>query len=180
MKNNRLVWVVLGITMVVVFFQCMSMFWTSAFPEPHSIPLDKEFANKLINEFEGLANIRQLDDCTRYSKRMNGISIRMNELETSEEYGEYYKAVLEELSIKESDFDRLRKGLEESKLRSYCRIDGYSVFIVDGFLDSFWGYLYSHDQDYFVEEKGPLICGGYSISTSKDLGDNWYQISGFY
>ena len=73
-------------------------------------------------------------------------------------------------------FESFRNYLDESELRSYQKIDDYSIFVVDGFLDSIWGYLYLHSDrnlgtDYFKVDD-------YSVRVIEDLGDNWYRIAG--
>ncbi len=177
---KRLKWILaIGILIVVgfVLLQILpGLMFMSAIPEPHSIPLNKEVANKLVEDFEEYRKIYELDDCQRYSKSINGIAIRMKAEESETEYGKYFKEVLKEQEISESDFERFRKALEESKLRYYIRTDKYSVFIVDGFLDNVWGYLYSHingevEEDYFNADI-------YSIKAIEDLGGNWYRIAG--
>lgn len=145
-------------------------------PDHHSIPLEKEIANDLLKDLEEYGKFTELDDCQRYSKSINGISIRMDSLETEKEYGRYYKEVLAEQGIKESEFEKFREKLEKTKLRHYFRTDKYSVFIVDGFLDNVWGYLYSHDKgkmnyDYFEVD-------AYTIRVVEDLGGNWYRFGG--
>ena len=100
----------------------------------------------------------------------------MSKEETEDGYGKYYKEVLIENEIDESDFERFREKLEKTKLRHYLRTDRYSVFIVDGILGNVWGYLYSHTEekinyDYFKVDV-------YTIRIVEDLGDNWYRFGG--
>ena len=145
-------------------------------PGPDDVPLKKEIATKLVLELDEYGKITELDDCQRYGKSINGIPIKMSKEETEDGYGKYYKEVLIENEIDESDFERFREKLEKTKLRHYLRTDRYSVFIVDGILGNVWGYLYSHTEekinyDYFKVDV-------YTIRIVEDLGDNWYRFGG--
>jgi len=100
----------------------------------------------------------------------------MNEKETDDEYGTYYKLILQDQSIDEKVFENFRKYLEESKLRSYQKIDDYSIFVVDGFLDNIWGYLYLHSERKLGTEY--FNVDHYTIKVVEDLGNNWYRITG--
>lgn len=178
MKRSR--WVItigILITVGIVLFQILpGIMFMSGIPEPHSIPLDKEKATKLVMDFDEFGKIYELDDCQRHSKSINGIAIRLNQEESESEYGNYFKEVLENQEISESDFESFRKALEETKLRYYIRTDKYSVFIVDGFLDGVWGYLYSHNNEEVGEDY--FNADIYTIRAIENLGDNWYRIAG--
>lgn len=170
--------VVIGILIVVgfVLLQILpGLMFVSAIPDPHSVPLNKEVANELVKDLEEFGKIYRLDDCRRHSKSINGVAIRMKAEQDDNEYGKYFKEVLQEQGISESDFERFRKELEESKLRCYIRTDKYSVFIVDGFLDNVWGYLFTHTNGI---ENGYLQVDIYTVRAIEDLGENWYRIAG--
>jgi hypothetical protein len=153
-----------------------SLMLASAIPEPHSVDLNKVEASKFIADLENYEKIFELDDCKRFTKRINGISVRMNEDESDDEYGTYYKLILQDQSIDEEVFESFRKYLDESKLRSYQKIEDYSIFVVDGFLDNLWGYLYLHSDRKIGTEY--FNVDHYSIKVIEDLGDNWYRIAG--
>ncbi len=91
--------------------------------------------------------------------------------------GIYYKLVLKEQKIAEKDFEKFRLYLEKSELRSYYRTKDYSIFIVDGFLDNSWVFLYNHTERELGDEY--FDAGNYSIKRTKNLGDNWHRITKF-
>ncbi|MEL6660180.1 MAG: hypothetical protein AAFR36_27190, partial [Bacteroidota bacterium] len=139
--NKKGIFIVVAIAVVLCLFYYVipGLLLISFLPEPHSVPLDQEIATQLVHDLEKFELIYEMDDCTRFHKRINGIPIRMNERINNRETGRYYKEVLDELEIAEMDFERFRTSLEHTKLRSYLQVEKYSIFIVDGFLDSSWG-----------------------------------------
>ena len=147
-----------------------------AIPEPHSVELNKTSASEFITKVESYEKLFEFDDCQRYTKRINGISVRMNEKESDDEYGTYYKFVLEDQNIDEEVFENFRNYLEKSKLRTYLRYEDYSLFIVDGFLDNSWGYLYLHSDQKLGDNYFKI--DNYMIKVVEDLEDNWYRIAG--
>lgn len=161
---------------LLIFVLIPFLFYSLAFDDPYEVELDKIYATNLIQEFENYKKINEMDDCKRNIKSLNGIQIRMNKIPLDREIGRYYKDVLKEQKIDELDFERFRKKLEKSKLRSYYRTEKYSIFIVDGFLDSVWGYLYSHSHT--ENEIDNLRANNYTIRSTENLGDGWFRIGG--
>jgi hypothetical protein len=177
-RKRKIIGIIIGLALLIIFAVKVlpGLMFASAIPEPHSIDLNKVTASKFIADLENYEKIFELDDCQRYTKRINGISVRMNEKETDDEYGTYYKLILKDQSIDEKKFENFRKYLEESGLRSYQKIDDYSIFVVDGFLDNIWGYLYLHSDRNLGTEY--FKVDDYTIKVVEDLGDNWYRIGG--
>ncbi|MFZ9848561.1 MAG: hypothetical protein ACO3EE_10475 [Flavobacteriales bacterium] len=173
-------WIIAIVIMIfLAFFVLMilpGLMFTSAMPSIDDVPLDKKVANKLVDDFNRYAKIYEMDDCTRYTKSINGIFVRtVEKIEEQEDgYGDYYKDVLTKQNIDFATFEDFRTRLEESRLREYQKVNQYSVFIVDGFMDSIWGYLYVHDNKPAPKES--LSIKGHTIHVVKGLGDNWYQI----
>ncbi|MFI0431207.1 hypothetical protein [Mariniflexile sp. HMF6888] len=178
LRKGRLIGLIIGIALLMIFAIKIlpGLMFASAIPEPHSIELDKVTATKFISDIESYGKIFELDDCQRYTKRINGISVRMNEKENDNEYGTYYKLILKDESIDEKVFENFRKYLDESELRTYQKIEDYSLFVVDGFLDNIWGYLYLHSDRELGTEY--FNVDHHSIKIIEDLGDNWYRIAG--
>ena len=173
MNKKGIIIFIIGV--IIVFFFVFRII-SSAFPNPESIKLNKKEALEFITEIEKNGKIFELDDCKRYSKRFNGISIKMNEKGNDEVCGTYFEDVLENQKISKKEFEKFRLYLEKSKLRSYYRTENYSVFIVDGFLDSVWGFLYNHSTKELGNEY--FNAGTYKWKKVKNLGDNWYRIGG--
>ena len=179
MKKGWIIAIVIIILIVFfVFMMLQGLMFASAMPSPGDVPLDKQVAKQLVDDFDRYDKIDEMDDCTRYTKSINGISVRMvEEIVVNEDgYGDYYLDVLKKQNIDLATFENFKSRLEESGLREYQRVDRYSVFIVDGFLDSIWGYLYVHDNKPAPKES--FSIKGYTIHIVKTLGDNWYQIGG--
>ena len=165
------------VTIVVGFFLVKvlpALMFASGIPDPGDVPLPKEEATKLVQDFEAYGKIHELDDFTRHSKSINGITIRMTEKES--DYGKYYKEVLAEQGIEPEVLENFRSRLEETKLREYQKYGNYSVFIVDGMFDSVWGYVYVHGNESIPDDYFEI--DGYTIKAVEDLGDNWYRFGG--
>ena len=177
-RKGKIIAIITGLILLLLFTIKIlpGLMFTSGIPEPHSIDLDKATATKFVADLETYGKLFELDDCRRYTKRINGISIRMDEEETDDEYGTYYKLVLKDQNIDEEVFESFRKYLEVSKLRNYQKIEDYSLFVVDGFLDNIWGYLYLHSDRKLGT--GYFNVGHHTINVIEDLGDNWYRIAG--
>jgi hypothetical protein len=178
LRKGKIIGILIGIAVLILFVIKIlpGLMFASAIPETHSVDLNKVTASKFIADLENYEKIFELDDCQRYTKRINGISVRINEKETDDEYGNYYKLILQDQSIDEEVFENFRKYLEDSELRTYQKIDDYSLFVVDGFLDSIWGYLYLHSDRKLGTEY--FNVDHYTIKVIEDLGDNWYRIAG--
>lgn len=198
MDRKKKVWACIGVLCVLfIGFLAVRVIpaWmiTSAIPEPHSVDIDTVFANKLVNDLEGYGKIFQLDDCQRDQKYINEIPIRMEAkldsskyivitdtnsvtgLHTLGAYPRYYKEVLKELEIREPDFENFRSRLEQSRLREYHKTDSISLFIVDGFLDGFWGYFHKHGND---TVPAVFHLGYYTIRVVEKIGPGWYRFGG--
>lgn len=178
MRKGKIIGIIIGLTLLIIFvFKILpGLMFASTIPEPHGVDLNKVTATNFLADLESYGKIFELDDCKRYTKRINGISVRMNEEETDDEYGTYYKLVLKDQNIDEEIFEKFRKYLDESELRSYQKVDDYSLFVVDGFLDNIWGYLYLHSDSELGNEY--FNVKNYTIKVIEDLGDNWYRIAG--
>ncbi len=177
-RKGKIIGIIIGIGILIIFAIKIlpGLMFAAAIPEPHSIKLNKATATKFIADLESYEKIFELDDCQRYTKRINGLSVRMSEKENDDEYGTHYKLILQNQSIDEQVFEKFRKYLDESELRSYLRIEDYSLFVVDGFLDNIWGYLYLHSDRELGTEY--FNIDHYTIKVVEDLGDNWYRIAG--
>lgn len=179
-KQKVIIRIILVVFTIALFFMLLIWLTLSSldFPGPDDIPLEKEIATTLAIDLRAYHKINQMDDCQRSKKFINGVLVRMNKTGIDNEDGRYYKAVLVEEGIDESAFENFKIRLKNTKLRSYYRTEKYAVFIVDGFLDSVWGYLYNHStkkvsQDYFK------VGRHHNIRIVEDLGDQWYRFGTF-
>ena len=168
-----------------LYFLVAMMVFADSIPSPDDVPLNKKEATALKDDFSNYGKIIEMDDATRCYKSINHKPVAISEFDTedsstsshcNESKPNLYE-VLKELDIEKSKYLEFRERLEYSKLRSYCYDDDRHIFIVNGMFDSVWGYLYS-ESILTVNESQLYLCNGYSINIMKDLGDNWYKISG--
>jgi len=169
---------ILGIGFIIFFIGVFS--FVNALP--NDVKLDKEIAKELSNDFLEYEKIFSMDDATRCVKTLNNIRIDLNEFSSSDsscnQYAEDFEEVLTRFTISEQKYMDFRKRLEKSKLRYYHYEYGMQIYIVDGFLDNIWGYLYTEQELSIDVKKYYKLSNGYSIIITKDLGDNWYKIGG--
>lgn len=162
-------------------------------PEPHSVPLPFEEAEKLLTDFKAYGKIYEMDDCSRHQKYLNGYSIRMEQaLDSSKyvvfspgdstvssrlnSYPEYYMDVLKDLDIDSAQFHDFRARLEKTRLRTYESHDPFSIFIVDGFMDGIWGYFHVNDTN--LVPPNSFCIGDHTISFKERVRGNWYKFGG--
>ncbi|MFT4016676.1 MAG: hypothetical protein QM668_06910 [Agriterribacter sp.] len=139
-------------------------------PEPHSLKYqDKEF-NDLANFILDQKDIYEMDDFTRHYKRLNGVSIKLNDKEGNQN-AQFLYIVEDSLRLDTKKISALRKKLEDTKLRDFIKSGDTILFTVDGFLDNSWGFMYS---------KGGLKMDtiwfdfkGNSIKFVEDINKNW-------
>ncbi|WP_062128966.1 hypothetical protein [Geofilum rubicundum] len=180
------------ITFIILTIQISSCGFV---PEPHSVPLQYEEAEKLLNDFKTYGKIYEMDDCSRSQKYLNGYAIRMEKkLDSSKyvvffpddsnavvpsrlnDYPEYYMEILSQHDIDSSKFHDFRDRLEKTKLRTYENVDSFSIFIVDGFLDGIWGFFHVTDTTLVPSEQ--FNIGDHTISYKERVKGNWYKFGG--
>jgi hypothetical protein len=178
--------IILGVILgVPILYFCYWVFliytFTSSFPNPHDVQLNKAEATALKDDFLSYGKIFEMDDATRCHKSINNESLKLYDFSDSDQdlcnqYGKELDEILTEYDIQKATYLDFRLRLEQTKLRTYCYEKEKNLFITDGFLDSSWGYLYSdstltNEDDYFQ------MCGR-TIKVVEMMGDNWYRIGG--
>lgn len=149
----------------LLFSSCVDIF-----PEPHSLKYqDKEF-NDLANFILDQNEIYEMDDFTRYYKRLNGVSIKINDKDGDQD-GQYLQVVEDSLKLDAKIVSALRIKLEDTKLRDFIKSGDTILFTVDGFLDDSWGFMYSRhglkmDSTWFNFK-------GNSVKFVGDINKNW-------
>jgi len=145
--------------------------------------LNEKEVLKLAEELHQHPSIKEIDDCTRSKKHLNGKRIflqeKENESASNKTYDKekYYKEILEEENISEEDFDYFREQLKKTKLRHYHKKENYSVFITGGMFGEIEGVLVIHNND-SIPKDGFRLSPYYYIMIQKKLGENWYKING--
>jgi hypothetical protein len=131
------------ILFVLYAFLSTSFFWDLR--EPHSLKYDDKSFSKIATDIINQNEIFEMDDCSRYSKTLNHMSIEMtsdNSNDDSFYHPIFYKKALDSLHITLANFENLKAQLSSTGLYSFYRSGDSILFVVDGFLDASWGYLY--------------------------------------
>ena len=170
----------------ILAFICSLSFWfTSCFsfldgiPEPHSLEFEPSF-DLLAKDITKQTKIFELDDFTREYKSVNGISVYLGKtpdpLDTLTVQGtnrihESLDKVLDSLNIEKRLLEDFQKRLKETKLRSFYKSGDTVLFIVDGFLNDAWGFMYSSNALDSIPES--FRFGGYIVSLLDSVNRNW-------
>jgi hypothetical protein len=139
-------------------------------PEPHSLKYDAKTFDSLANFILRQEDIYEMDDFTRHFKSINGVFIKLNDKEGDQD-AQYLNIVEDSLKLDPKIVSHLRMQLEETKLREFIKSGDSILFIVDGFLDNSWGFMYSKiplrmDTTWF-EFKGN------SVKYVEDVNEHW-------
>lgn len=166
------------------FFFCI--LFTSCFdgiPEPHSLKFKDDF-NVLAKDIIAQKAIFEMDDLTRHHKSINGVFVYLGTkpepIDTLAVQGtnRSYKPinqVLDSLHIKHDLFNDFRQRLEKTKLREFYKSNDSILFIVDGFLDDSWGFMYSNNE--LKSNSEVFQFGGYTVNLLDSINNNWRRVS---
>jgi hypothetical protein len=147
--------------LVLLFFFGSCFSHISAQMKPHSLAFDTSF-NKLALEILGQDKIYQMDDCSRYFKRVNQARIYLGKQPSREDTllctetlncPRPLYLVLDSFAIDLKVFNDFRNRLHSTKLREFQKFKDKLLFTVDGFLDHTWGYVFSTDGSLKLNEK---------------------------
>jgi hypothetical protein len=139
-------------------------------PEPHSLKYqDKEF-NELANFILDQKGIYEMDDFTRYHKRLNGVSVKLKADEGDQD-AQFLNVVEDSLNLDPKIVSALRIKLADTKLRDFINSGDTILFTVDGFLDNAWGFMYSKRG--LTMDSTWLNFNGSSVKFVSDINKNW-------
>jgi hypothetical protein len=139
-------------------------------PEPHALKYqDKEF-NELANFVLDQKDIFEMDDFTRYHKRLNGIAVKLKTNE-GDQRAQFLNVVEDSLNLDTKIVSALRIKLEETKLREFIKSSDTILFTVDGFLDNSWGFMYAKNS--LTMDSTWFDFKGNSIKFVEDINKNW-------
>jgi len=157
--------IILTLFISLLFCSCFDIF-----PEPHSLKYqDKEF-NELSNFILDQNDIYEMDDFTRYFKRLNGVSVKLNDKEGDQD-AQFLYVVEDSLKLDAKIISALRGKLEDTKLRDFFRSGDTILFTVDGFLDDSWGFMYSKKG--LTMDSTWFDFKGHSVKFVEDINKNW-------
>ena len=148
-----------------LFSSCVDIY-----PEPHELKYQDNEFNELANFILDQKDIYEMDDFTRHFKRLNGVSIKLNDKESDQD-AQFLYVVEDSLKLDTKIVSALRVKLEDTKLRDFIKSGDTVLFTVDGFLDDSWGFMYS--------KKGLTMNStwfdfkGHSIKFVEDVNKNW-------
>ena len=111
-----------------------------------------------------------MDDFTRHYKRLNGISIKINDKEGNQD-AQFLHLVEDSLKLDAKIVSALRIKLEDTKLRDFIKSGDTILFTVDGFLDDSWGFMYSKQG--LTMDSIWFDFKGNSVKFVEDVDRNW-------
>lgn len=168
---------------IVGYFLYESFRIFSVIPSAHSLDFNKVTFTSLASDIVNQAMIYEMDDCSRSTKRLNGVYIRITpHIDKSDSMccpdsdccPIYYKQALDSLQINHQTFESFKQRLSDTKLRSYYKSGDSVLFIVDGFMDDSWGFLYNPKS--LCSTKDIYEVGNYSVKNVDSLDGNWQRV----
>ena len=159
------------LALIISFFfnSCVNIF-----PEPHALKYqDKEF-NELANFILDQKGIYEMDDFTRHHKRINRISIKLND-KVGNQNAQFLHTVEDSLNLDTKIVSSLRIKLEDTKLRDFLKSGDTILFTVDGILDNSWGFMYSKQN--LEMDSAWFDFNGNSVRFVESLNNNWKRTS---
>jgi hypothetical protein len=156
----------------------------SFIPSAHSLEFDEQTFTELASDIVRQKQIFEMDDCSRSTRRLNSVYIRMTELHDKSDSlccpdyqccPIYYKRALDSLQVDHPTFQDFKQRLLATELRSFYK-DGENVlFIVDGFLGDSWGFLYRGNRPSLKEELFKM--GHYSVKDVDSINPTWRRVA---
>jgi len=126
-----------------------------------------------IDQLSKQANIQNMTDMLRYSKRLNESYIGNGEdYSTANDIGYVFGEYIREQKLDLSQVVELRNRLEKSNIISLQREEDLLVLTVDGFVDNEYGYVRSTGKKLKIGESIPPY--GFRIVRLIPMGDGWY------
>ena len=176
MKSNKYFFIV---SLCFSFTSC-----SDGIPEPHSLEYKKETFDVLAKDIIDQTSIFEMDDFTRHYKSINGVSVYLGEklepidtlaVQTTNRSYKPLKQILDSLNISQTLFDDFRQRLEKTKLREFYKSSDSILFIVDGFLDNSWGFMYSKNM--LDSSAEAFRFGEYTVNLLGPVNKNWRRVA---
>lgn len=155
-------------TLLITLFILLLNSCVELVPEPIKYQ-DKEF-NELANLILSQKDVYEMDDFTRHYKRLNGISIKLNDKDGDQD-AHFLHVIEDSLKLDTKIVSALRIKLEETKLREFIKSGDTILFTVDGLLDTSWGYMYSKKG--LTMDSSWFNFKGNSVKFVEDTNNNW-------
>jgi hypothetical protein len=159
----------------MLLFTVISLSCQFGIREPHSLEYNKETFDQLAKEILSQDEVFEMDDFSRYSKRLNNVSVRLSRESSGEEYGSFVDSVVDSLGIDRTLVEKLRQKLEKTQLREFYKRNDSVLFVVDGFLDDSWGFLYSRNQ--LKSDTNYVQFGEFDVRYIDSVNQYWRKVS---
>ena len=118
--------------------------------------------------------IFQMDDFSRQTKFLNGIPIKLSEVDGNSSE-QLLGKVEDSLGLDSKIVNDFRVQLERTKLRDFFQSKDTILFTVDGMLDTSWGFLYSSSN--LKMDSSWFMFHGNSLLYTKDINRNWKKVA---
>jgi hypothetical protein len=139
-----------------------------------NIEYDEKTFTKISNDILDHPEIQQMDDLSRYVKSFNYISInRQTHYEKLAPF--VLDRMLDSLKIDKDAVRNIRDQLVVTKLRYYEKFGDSILFIVDGMLDTSWGFLFSKDG--LSNDTSWFSLGGNSVKLTRIINERWGKVA---
>lgn len=168
---------IVSLYLIITLNSCYSI------EEPHSLNYKPQF-DDLAEEIIAQPNIFEMDDFTRHYKSLNGTFIYLgNTPDPSDILGckgsnncpQSLERTIDSFQIDLTVFSSIQEKLRKTKLRYFYKSGHTVLFIVDGFLDDSWGFLY--DSKGINKSDKDFLHGKYSIHLLDSINPKWRRVS---
>lgn len=151
----------------------MSFFYSACsdtYPSPRSLQYDDKKFNQLVRLIIQQKEVNSMDDFTRYYKSINGIAVKIDS-KNGDQNAQLLNRVVDSLKIDYALVQKLRLQLEDTKLREFVKSGDSILFIVDGFLDDSWGFMYSRQP--LKSDTSWFDFKDYIVKSVQTINNNW-------
>lgn len=143
-------------------------------PEPHALAYQENEFSDLATYILDQKSIYEMDDFTRHYKSINDVSVKLNNNE-GDQNAQLLDTVINSLKLDSQIVANLRIKLAETKLREFVKSGDTILFIVDGFLDVSWGFMYSRNS--LKMDTTWFDFKGNSVRFVEDVNRKWKRAS---
>jgi len=174
MSLKKLIGILLVVVIVVGALVLLpAIAFVSAFPDFIPPKYEKESFDKLSNDILQQQRITEMDDLTRYTKKINGVFITLSKPGKADSFERvmYIDRLLDSLKIERQLIDNLRNQLEKTKLREFFKSNDSILFRADGIMGHSYGYFYTAKP--MKPGKDSFYFAGHWLYLYESVNSNW-------
>ena len=148
--------------------------FVSGLPDFESPKYGSKSFNQLSYDILRQKQINEMDDLTRYSKKINDVYISLvkpQKTDSSEPEQIFINQLLDSLNIDRLVVERLRAQLIKTKLREFFKSNDSILFRVDGYMGNSYGYFYSAKPMRTGVDSFNFI--NHWVTVYEDVNENW-------